>query len=414
MMKSRIIFLSFVIASSVSLAQEIHNNTGNTNNTNLLNTNREETTSPVMDTTVEESSFEKALKKERAKAKTAAPPVPMETEKAQESDQYRKEQSFSASSAKYQSSSQSFKSTQYQSSHNPYSRSATPVQQKQMDQTLDEMEMVAPNSFETNLYNYVAGHYDSAKDTFLLRAAEQQPENTELRQQLGAYYYIKNNIPAADSITTTLVQSGTFCAGQMNYSVDLFNSIQANSTLIVHGFNDLLPIVHQLNASENNNNVEIVSLDLLQSDDYKASLSEKGFVFPESKIIDTAFLYQFVKLNPDKNIQLSLTLPKEYFKQFLPDLYPLGLTFVLNKRPEYEDANVELWQNEWDKNILLNGTNDFSETWYSNYLPTLIVLKKHYEAIGDADEAKKINDAIVAISNRNNLNAKTKKYTSTK
>ena len=417
MMKSIFIFLSFAIASFVSLAQsETRSNTNTNNSTNnnnlFLNSKNTELAVPALDSVSKESSFEKALKKEREKVKSAAPAI--QSEGAKQTEEYQKDQTVSSSSAKYQSSSSSFKSVQYGSSHNPYSRSASPAEQKVMDESLKEMESVAPNTYETNLYNYVAGHYDLSRDSSLFRAAELQPESQEVRQQLGVYYFMKNDLEAADSVTTTLLTAGTFCTGQMNYSEDLYHSIQSNSTLIVHGFTDLLPIVHQMNTDQSGKTVEIVSLDLLQSDDYKASLSEKGFVFPESKVIDTAFLYEFVRLNADKNIQLSLTLPKEYFQKFLPDLYPVGLTFVVNKRPEDEEANVELWQKEWDKNILLNGSKDWSDIWSGNYLPALMVLKKHYEANGNTTEVKKINEVIVAVSKRSHLEEKTKKYTSTK
>jgi len=406
-MKSIFIFLSFIICTSCTFAQEIQTNSSSKNILNSPNVVPQAEGVTVSDTFDLENSIAKDRKEDR-KYKSLQEPVQSGNKLSEEST-LKKESSVST---KYQSSTQLFKASQYKSSHNPYSRSATPVEQQQMDDNLKEMETEAPNSFETNLYNYEASHYDSSKDTFLFRAAEQQPENTELRQQMSAYYFINDNISAADSITVKLVENGTLCSGQLNYSADLYNSMMSNSTLIVHGFNDLLPMIHQLNTTVSNTFFEVVSLDLLQSDDYKASLSEKGFVFPGSKVIDTAFLKEFIELNPSKNIQLSLTLPKEYFKQFLPDLYPVGLTFVTSKREEDEAVNIQLWQKEWDKNILLNGTGDWSDPWYTNYLPTLVSLKKHYQAIGNTAEADKINQVILAISNRNNLNPKTKKYTS--
>ncbi len=406
-MKSIQLICLALLFQANSMAQEVnHNyNTNNTNTPKETTTNQietlekkgvksEETDSIVNDFRKERKSLEKKSLDSQTKFISEAPAAE-KTEAVPIEDVYR-------------SSSQDYKAVQYQSTHNPASRSASPVLQEKMNENLELMNVVAPDAFETNLFNYWNGHYDSKNANYLLRAAEQNPESKELRQQLSAYYYIENDAQAVDSITTVMVTDGTFCSGQLNYATDLMSSVQANSTLIVHGFDDFLPLVNVMGATTYSFNV--VSLDLLQSSEYRQALTAQGYTVPESGEIDTAYLKLFVEANSDKNIQLSLTLPKEYLQSFLPDLYPLGLTFTLVKRDEDEEYNAGLWENKWNKEILLKGTNDWGDTWTKNYLPALVTLKMYYDRKGNTEESRKISEVILAISSRSNLKQKVSKY----
>lgn len=307
-------------------------------------------------------------------------------------------------SSLYKANSSNYGTVYQESTHNNFSRSATPVQQKQMNSSLGLMNTISPDAFETNLYKYVNSRYDSDSASYLFRAAEFQPTNVTLRKQMSGYYIVENKTEQADSITQTLFTDGTYCFGMSNYSLDLSNSIASSNTVIVHGIDDLLPLEQAKNAE--NQNFDIVSLELLQSDDYRAQLTSRGFIIPASKIVDTAFLVEFVRLNSAKNIQLSMTLPKEYLEKFVPNLYPMGLTFVLQKSSDLNSFNAELWEKEWNQEILRNGTRDWSDNLTRNYLPTLYTLLKYYQDANKTDEVAKIEEIIQAISDRNGVKSK--------
>ncbi len=312
-------------------------------------------------------------------------------------------------SSMYSSKKQEFQSVQSASSHNAYCRSASPVQQQQMDESLEMMNMIAPEAYETNLFNYQSQHYNSAYYPYLQKAASIHPDTLPVQQQLAAHYFSIDEPQLADSVITSMFAGGNISTGQMTYATNLSFSVGASNTVIVHGFDDFLPLSHakvQANATYN-----IVSLDLMQSDEYRTALKEKGYVIPDSKIVDTAFLADFVSLNSSKNIQLSMTLPRYYLESFLPNLYPRGLTFVLKDDPTLAATNMQLWESLWNTAPLKSGGNDKADAWVSNYLPVLVVLKRQYELSGKITEATKVNEAIIAISERKKLEPKVKKYT---
>ena len=370
-------------------------------NSNVLNTNLEMNNGLVLDTTI-------YLKKE--KSVSLQKNISSEAEKADT-------ESVSTSSL-FKSNSTNYKAVYQQSTHNKSSRSATPTQQKQMNSSLGYMNTLAPTAFETNLYNYVNGRYDSDSATYLLKAAELEPNDPLVRKQLSAYYIIEEQPILADSVTQTLFTDGTYCQGMNWYAEDLSYSVPTTNTVIVHGIDDLLPLAQvqtlAKTQADGNSTFEIVSLELLQSKDYRKSLEALGYNIPESKIVDTAFLFEFVQLNPDKNIQLSMTLPKEYLAKFMPNLYPMGLTFVLEKSDELNEFNAQLWEKEWNVGNLAHGTNDWSDNLTKNYLPTLYTLQKYYQSAGKTEEVEKIQQVIDAISTRNGIKPKVKAVSSKK
>ncbi|MCC6701953.1 MAG: hypothetical protein IT221_10545, partial [Fluviicola sp.] len=165
-----------------------------------------------------------------------------------------------------------------------------------------------------------------------------------------------------------------------------------------------LPSYKRLDPSKST----IISIDLMQSESYRQSLINQGFQLPTSSIIDTAYFREFCTLNKYRNLQLSMTIPKEYLQVMSSDLFPIGLTFGLNE--ELIDTyswNNHLWHDVWDQAQLLNATSTFM---LNNYLPTLISLKKQYELMELVEEAAAVNKVIVAIASKTQLNDKVKKY----
>lgn len=361
---------------------------------------------PAVDSAVFERE-DKKLKASRPKEYYRSIGVP-QSEQDQVTPAVKDTQSGSASSM-YSNKKQEFQTIQTESSHNAYCRSASPVQQKQMNESLELMNMIAPDAYETNLFNYQSQHYNSAYFPYLKKAAALHPDTLPVRQQLAAHYFSVNESMTADSVITQMVTDGNISSGQMTYAFNLGLSVGATNTIVVHGFDDFLPLSHA--KVQTNANYNIVSLDLLQSDDYRSNLAAQGYAIPASKIVDTAFLADFVTMNQSKNIQLSMTLPRYYLESFLPNLYPQGLTFVLKDDPALTATNIQLWEKLWNKAPLKSGGNDKADQWSTNYLPALVMIKRQYELNGQISEANKVNEAIIAISERRKIEPKIKKYT---
>jgi hypothetical protein len=111
------------------------------------------------------------------------------------------------------------------------------------------------------------------------------------------------------------------------YAVDLIKSVPENTTLITHGTLDTYSAIQEQVALRRNS-IDIISLDLLQSEQYRALLLKKGYTIPVQSIVDVTYLGDLIRVNPSKRFAFSMTIPSDYLVQFEEDLAPNGLVFL--------------------------------------------------------------------------------------
>ena len=73
-----------------------------------------------------------------------------------------------------------FSKTKFSSSTQRTQRTPTTEQQNIMNQQVEEVLQIAPNSFDYNLMYYSSGNYDVKRETELKKAAAMEPENSEV------------------------------------------------------------------------------------------------------------------------------------------------------------------------------------------------------------------------------------------
>jgi hypothetical protein len=149
----------------------------------------------------------------------------------------------------------------------------------------------------------------------------------------------------------------------------------------------------------------------MQSETYRADWASKDLVLPESTVIDTAYLTELCELNSGKLLQLSLTLPKDYFIPMKNNLYPIGLTFRYSSSPvDNYSVNYNLWKETLKFQLINETANDSGDKWCSNYLPMLVSLRKQLVLQGNTAEEELVNKAILKIGTKTNNPEKVKKY----
>ena len=305
-----------------------------------------------------------------------------------------------------------FQSNQLNSSRQYSRRSASPVEQMNMDQSVKYYQQAAPDAFETHLFTYLAGHYDIALYPELQAAAAIDAKNTEVIRQEAAYFIITEETEEAVGKIRELVKDDVISPGQLSYANDLLVSGQQNSTIVTHGFADMLSAYYVQNEMGVRKDVQLISLDLMQSEAYRAGWETKGFALPGSSVIDTAYLAEFCKLNAERALQLSLTIPRDYFNGIKSKLYPVGLTFQYSETPvDSYSKNLSLWDSEMKKELVAKAMNDSGDQWSSNYLLMMITLSKQLKELNELKKAQVIDKAILGLGTRNNAEGKVKKYT---
>lgn len=306
---------------------------------------------------------------------------------------------------------QQFESNQISSSRQYNRRSASTLEQMNMDASVEYYKKILPNSFESHFYAYLAGHYNTQLYPELQSAAAMQPENPEVKKQLAAYHIITENKDAAVGEISGLIDDGVVSAGQLIYASDLLVSGDTNAVIVLHGFEDMFATYYVQNNNNIRPDVKLLSLDFMQSEQYRTNWTNQQLQLPESESVDTAYLADLCRLNTVIPLQLSMTIPKDYFQGIKSNLYPVGLTFRYSGQPlDNFTVNERLWNTAMNKKLVDQTFNDSGDEWCTNYLPMLITLRQQLLSKGRKKEAEQIGQAILAIGARTNTTEKVKKY----
>lgn len=307
---------------------------------------------------------------------------------------------------------QQFQTNQLNSTHQYNRRSASGYEQMNMDASVGYYKTRDPNAFETHFYTWLAGHYNTDLYPDLKAAAQQNPENTDVKKQLAAYQIITNNPLQAVALIQELVSRGMISAGQLAYANDLLVSGDTGSIVVTHGFDDLFAAYYVQQTNHVRPDVQLLSLDFMQSAAYRSGWMNRGLALPGSETIDTAYLAELCELNPEQTLQLSMTLPKAYFTGIKDRLYPVGLTFRYSELPvDNYDSNYRLWSSAMNLKLVRQSSNDSGDNWCTNYLPMLVTLRKQLELQNRQEEVQELNKEILGIGIRTNTTNQVKKYT---
>ena len=231
-----------------------------------------------------------------------------------------------------------------------------------------------------------------------------RPTNSDVQAQMAAYYIITEDKKQTLNYLEKIVASGKLSQDPIRYAHDLLKSVPLNGVLVTHGFEDSYAAQYVQLKKGVRTDVQIVSLDFLQSDTYRKSLLAKGYKLPSNKIVDVQFLNEFCKLNAAKNVSISMTTPKEYLHSMKANLYVVGLVMVYSAE-EYNNnyQNDYLWEKEFDKSLVENATSSKAKELSANYLPMLLLLRQYY--INSSDrmrivEVDKVLDKVAVQCNK--------------
>lgn len=413
----RLFFLFLFFSALNACAQNTNTNT-NVNNTNKGNSYN--IIIPVNDSVVkpmpasdEDMELEEISVKKKA---TPSPKLHKESEKAapafQSTEGLTKEESIDSPAVPAAAQMQmQFESNQSSSNSQYNRRSASPTEQTKMDASVEYYKNESPNSFLTHFYAYLAGHYNTDLYPELQAAATLNPESVEVKKQLAAYNIITNNAEVAVPIIQELINEDVVSTGQLIYANDLLLSGDAESIVVLHGFEDMFATYYVQNANSVRPDVKLMSLDFMQSATYRAGWVENNLVLPETEVVDTAYLKALCHLNLAQTFQLSMTIPKDYFVGMKSNLYPVGLTLRYAELPyDNYNSNYQLWSQDIDFAIVETPTDDSGDDWCGNYLPMLVTLKKQLAKLGREEEIEKINQVILKIGARSGNTDQVKKY----
>lgn len=313
-------------------------------------------------------------------------------------ENYKQEVSKEAGTVK--SASNTFTLTKQQAASQRTQRSPSVSQQQQMDDLVKMLEKSAPESFEFHYFKYVAGNYNVALIEHLKKAETLRPTNSDVHIQMAAYYLIIKDSKNALIYLEKLVASTRLNADVIDYAEDLLKSTPENGTLITHGMDDSYATMYVQLSKKIRSDVKWISLDFLQSEQYRESLKGEGFKLPTRTIVDVQYLQEFCINNSTKNIAISMTTPKEYLTTIQQNLFVVGLVFEYHTDLTFNNfyKNDYLWNEVLAKKLINNATNEKAKQLSANYLPMLLYLRKVYVQTDEKVKLEKIEKELDKVA----------------
>ena len=279
-------------------------------------------------------------------------------------------------------------------------RSPTVDQQVQMDNLVQVLEKSSPESFEYHYFKFVAGNYSVALVEHLKKAELLRPTNPDVHIQFVAYYWCMNEKRKALPYLEKLMGSGRLNWSILNYSKDLLRSVPSQGTLVTHGMEDSYACLYLQISEGIRTDVNVISLDLLQSEAVQKQLLVYGFNLPQNSTIDVAYLNEFCVQNNTRNIALSMTIPKEYLLPIQENLFVTGLVLEYKTDLSYQNSarNEYLWNYEFIKLIIMDASNEKERQLTANYLPMLLILRNTYKLTNETEKLAFIEEVLTQVA----------------
>ena len=269
------------------------------------------------------------------------------------------------------------------SKSNKFQRTPLAAEQAEMDSKVKQLELISPNSWEYQLSYYASGNYNLDRSPALEKAYQMNPENLEVQKQYVSLKLMNGDTISTENALSLMSVNDVISLEVETYTSDVLTSCTMNSTLITHGFEDTYGALLNQFSHQQRMDVKILSLDFMQSPQYRKKLEGLGYVLPKSSKIDIGYLGQFCALNADKELFLSVTIPRNYLEPLSKKLFPVGLTFQYTDKAA-EDLPIRqenLWFVQFNKYGL---TEDEQRSKFAmNYMPMLMYLEAKYVREGN-------------------------------
>lgn len=282
-------------------------------------------------------------------------------------------------------------------------KSPTKIELQDMQSQLEILKLSNAQSFEYNLLNYQVGNYDFSRIESLKAAEQLQPNNVSVLKELSAYSYIMNDEVALKKYLNKLSSQQFFSKDLQLYAENTLQSLPMNSILITHGEKDTYPLLIQQKIKNTRSDVEIISLDHLQSEEYKKRLQKKGFLFPKNDFIDTRFFESFMELNSSKNIIVATSVPRPYLIIGGKSVVTVGMGLSFNSSNKYDDvSNQKLYEKSMKTMINQHVLQSKEKQLLGNYLPFLFSVRNSYITKNDVKKITETETLILKIAQLSN------------
>lgn len=233
---------------------------------------------------------------------------------------------------------------------------------------------------------------------------------------------LAGNREQASAICREWYASGQYSPGMLNWNYNALMSVEENGLLFTARESDTYPALLLQYALDVRSDVTVLSLQLLENQNYRDWIARKR---PFPWIPSGTGFGEFVERILHENHQAGWQYFPAYFgvmsdKALLradrEKLYLTGLALRFSAKP-FDNIAVLRYNFEncfrTDYLALPLGPENQAETVAQlnlNYIPSLLLLHRHYSAAGEADKAQRVQDLALKIARAGNREAEVSAY----
>lgn len=289
-----------------------------------------------------------------------------------------------------------------------YARMFKSAENVDLEQLAKDAWSAIPNSFEAHfIQSWTIGWTDEGAK-HLEDAYKVAPDRYETYRDLARNALLKGDKKEAKKFTDKLLESGKQSKALLSWNYNLLQSVDEDAILITHGDNDTYPLWLLQLSNDIQPNVKVLNIHLLGLPDYRNQVFKElelpAFNSSEEdpQALKIAILEHITK-HSKRPVHLSITTHPEMRKTIKENIYLTGLTYqyCLN-----QFDNIAQIKNNFEHKFLMDYIKvklekDISQVIVNelnmSYVPSLMLLYKHYDESENTSKAEEIKALILQI-----------------
>ena len=290
-----------------------------------------------------------------------------------------------------------------------YARSIGRQEGIDLNQIAEDAWAAVPNTFEGHYLMYARDSWNEENRKYLEKAYEIAPDRSRSYHSFCVHYEMERNTKKVKEFIDKLYEARRYSNGLLAWNYNVLQSVGEDGILISWGDNDTYPIWMLQYGKNIRTDVSLLNINLLSMKDYADRiLPELGipkftnWTGNEENI--QALLTKHVIENSKRPVYINVTTHHTIKDPFKDDLYLTGLTYLYSTH--HFDNIATLKKNIENKfamdyvnvNLGYEKEQEIVNQINMSYLPSLMLLYKHYVESEDKAKAEKLKSLMLKIA----------------
>ncbi|MCH2045652.1 MAG: formylglycine-generating enzyme family protein [Saprospiraceae bacterium] len=288
-----------------------------------------------------------------------------------------------------------------------------PIAQTDLDQIAKEVQTTIPNSFEALYIQYWNAPNNRKKITDLEKAYQLRPDRYETYPEFIIHHEKSRKFNKIKEFCNKWIASGEYSSGILNWNYNVLMSLDKNAILLTFGDNDTHPIWLLQYTRNIRKDINILNVNMILDKEYQntifSELNIAEYAFSQSDFLteqeyQRALIDHILIQRKEHSVYFGVGAPQQLIQPYESNLYLTGLSFKYSKK---DIDNIAILKTNYEHLFMtdylrVNLYHDISQSivdlYNLNYLPSFLILRKHYESANNNQSLEQIEKLIIQVA----------------